>query len=374
LKKKSGETMTFADLFCGIGGFRLAFENAGCTCVFSSEIDKFARQTYTANFRDEPCGDITKIKTSVIPKFDILTAGFPCQAFSIAGVRRGFDDTRGTLFFEIARLLKFHEPKAFLLENVKGLLNHEGGRTFETIMHVLKSLNYQIFCKILNAKNFGLPQNRERIFIVGFRNDIFCEDFAFPKGAGIQSRLRDILDDEVSVDNYWNAGSYETLKRHKERNAENGFGYRVCDLDGIAYTLMSCRYARKQNLIADTRISRTELWVHGKNLEAIRIFTPRECARLQGFPENFVIPVSKDNAYRQFGNSVAVPVVKAIAERIVGVLERRVIALHDSDKTKFPNLALMKISAWHKAKGELLRFAENAELEDNFSQSCNFNH
>src|SRR5690606_23045928 len=225
------------DLFAGIGGIRLGFELTNRTeNVLSVEMDKYACQTYEANFGDNPYGDVTKIKEEELEDFDILLAGFPCQAFSIAGRRLGFEDTRGTLFFDVARIIKYKRPKAFLLENVKGLVNHKGGKTLETILHVLENeLNYKVFVKVLNAKDYGLPQNRERIYIVGFDHQEI--DFQFPTYNGPSNVLRDILEEHEVSSKYYLSDTYlETLKAHRKRHESkgNGFGYQILDYDGIS--------------------------------------------------------------------------------------------------------------------------------------------
>lgn len=304
---------TFIDLFAGIGGFRLAFEKAGGKCVFSSEWDKFSQQTYLANFGDFPAGDITQISSGDIPDFDILTAGFPCQPFSIAGVSKhnalgvahGFEHpTQGTLFFDVVCIIREKQPKAFLLENVKNLQSHDRGRTFEIIRNTLENeLNYHISYKLVDAASL-LPQHRERIFIVGFREPI---DFSFPTLPNLQPKIRDILEENVDdkytlSDHLW---QYLQNYAEKHRKKGNGFGYGLVSLDGISRTL-SARYYKDGSEILIPQ--------EGKNP---RKLTPRECARLMGFPDDFKIVVSDTRAYKQFGNSVAVPVVEAIAKAMV---------------------------------------------------------
>ncbi len=310
----------FIDLFAGIGGFRLAMEKAGFDCVFSSEWDRFAAQTYEANFSDFPAGDITKIQSSEIPAYDILCAGFPCQPFSIAGVSKknslgrshGFlDRTQGTLFFEIARILRDTKPSAFILENVKNLVSHEGGRTFATILNTLQNdLGYTLRYQIINADSL-LPQNRARIYIVGFRSPRAAERFSFPVPGNSAPRLRDILEKKtpdryILSDHLW---KYLNDYREKHRLAGHGFGFGLADLNGKTRTL-SARYYKDGSEIL--------IPVRGRNP---RRLTPRECARLMGFPENFQIVVSDTQAYKQFGNSVAVPVVREIARSLFRALE-----------------------------------------------------
>jgi DNA (cytosine-5)-methyltransferase 1 len=317
----------FIDLFAGIGGFRLALQNLGGKCVFTSEWDKFSKQTYKANFGEIPFGDITKDKTkNYIPDdFDVLCAGFPCQAFSIAGRRGGFEDTRGTLFFDVAEIIKKKQPKAIFLENVKGLRNHDKGKTLATILNVLREdLNYYVpEPRILNAKEFGVPQNRERIFIVGFRKDLGIAEFQYPESTDTSATLEDILEgDEVSVKYYLSTTYLQTLKNHRARHESkgNGFGYEIIPKDGTANAVVCGGMGRERNLVLDDRLTNFKpiTKISGKvNREGVRKMTPREWARLQGFPDDFKIVVSDAQAYKQFGNSVAVPAIQATAEKII---------------------------------------------------------
>lgn len=305
------------DLFAGIGGTRLGFQLHGnVKSVFSSEWDKFSVKTYIANFGDTPEGDITKIDEKDIPNHDILVGGFPCQAFSQAGLKKGFNDTRGTLFFDIARILKEKRPKAFLLENVKNLKGHDRGKTFKIIMKTLDELNYDTHVSILKAKDFGVPQNRERIYIVGFdKNTIKNSDaFEFPEPSNTPTKVGDILEKNVDEkytisDKLW-AGHQRRKREHK--NKGNGFGYTMFNSDSEYTNTISARYYKDGSEILIEQ--------PGKNPRKI---TPREAARLQGFPENFVIPVSNTQAYRQFGNSVSVPVIYAIASNILDILDKQ---------------------------------------------------
>ena len=319
------------DLFAGIGGIRLGFEQ---TCrirnVFSAEIDKYACQTYKVNFEDDPSCDVTKINTKDIPDFDILLAGFPCQAFSIAGKRCGFEDTRGTLFFDVARIIKAKRPKAFLLENVKGLVSHNQGKTLKTILNVLEELNYKYSFKILNSKDYGVPQNRERIYIVGFDYDRYNKvdiDFKFPKSLNKSLKLKDILqENEVSNKYYLSEKYLNTLKAHKLRHEGkgNGFGFKILDPSGIANAIVVGGMGRERNLIIDNKLTNfipTTNKDGGINKELIRTLTPREWARLQGYPDTFKIPVSDTQAYKQFGNSVSVPVIYEIAKKLLSKLD-----------------------------------------------------
>lgn len=314
---KNPETAQYRmiDLFAGIGGTRLGFQLTGKTkTVFSSEIDKFAIKTYEANYADTPHGDITEIDEKDIPDHDILVGGFPCQAFSQAGKKLGFEDTRGTLFFEIARIIKEKRPKAFLLENVKNLKGHDKGKTFKVIENTLKELDYAVFNILFKAKDFGVPQNRERIYIVGFdkRQVTNYQNFKFPTPPMTETRLGDILEKNVS-DKY--TISNKLWEGHQRRKAEhkkngNGFGYSLFNEDSPYSNTISARYYKDGSEILIEQ--------KGKNP---RKLTPREASRLQGFPKNFIIPVSDTQAYKQFGNSVAVPVINAIAKEILAVLD-----------------------------------------------------
>ncbi len=320
----------FIDLFAGIGGFRIAMQNLGGKCVFTSEWDKSAQITYAANFGETPFGDITKEETkNFIPDdFDLLCAGFPCQAFSIAGRRGGFDDTRGTLFFEVAEIIKRKQPKAIFLENVKGLRNHDKGKTLETILNVLRNdLGYFVpEPQIINAKNFGVPQNRERIYIVGFRKDLDVNAFEYPNPTGDKTSFADIKEEKVVPTRYYLSTQYMlTLRNHKARHESkgNGFGYDIIQDDGIANAIVVGGMGRERNLVIDDRIVDFTPTTHIKgvvNREGIRKMTPREWARLQGFPDKFVIPVADVSAYKQFGNSVAVPAIQATAEKIINMI------------------------------------------------------
>ena len=322
------------DLFAGIGGIRLGFDQAfedSIKTVFVSEWDKKAVETYRANFNDD-CdifGDITAVDENDIPKHDILLAGFPCQAFSLAGQKKGFQDARGTLFFDVARIIKKHKPKVVFCENVKNLVNHDRGRTFQVIKNILENLGYTVFYKILNSKNFGVPQNRERIYVVAFRNDIAPNEFIFPIKTDDTKVLKDILEEhEVSSKYYLSTSYLSSLKKHKERHAlkGNGFGYEIRDMNSLAGAIVCGGMGRERNLIIDERLTDFTPVTHIKgevNREYIRKMTPREWARLQGFPNNFKFVVADTHLYKQFGNSVTVPVIRAIAEQIKIHLEKR---------------------------------------------------
>ena len=326
---------TFIDLFAGIGGFRIALQNLGGKCVYSSEFDAKAQETYLANFGEMPFGDITKESTkSYIPKdFDILCGGFPCQAFSLAGRRLGFnDETRGTLFFEIEDILRKRQPKAFFLENVKGLAIHDKGRTLKTILEHLDDAGYDVVPpQILNAMDYGVPQHRERIYIIGFRKDlkINTENFHYPEPTSIgenRPKFRDVMEkQEVSVKYYLSTTYMETLIRHKARHeaAGHGFGYKIIDIDGVANAIVVGGMGRECNLLIDKRLTNFTPITHIKgevNRDGIRKMTPREWARLQGFPDDFKIVVADASAYKQFGNSVAIPAIQATAEKELQML------------------------------------------------------
>lgn len=327
----SQPTFTFIDLFAGIGGFRMAFQNLGGGCVFSSEWDEQARKTYYANYGEVPFGDITKETTkNRIPKgFDILCAGFPCQAFSLAGKRLGFAETRGTLFFDVAEILKRYQPKAFFLENVKGLVIHDKGRTFKTILNTLNEVGYVVpDPEIVNAMYFGVPQHRERIYIIGFRKDLGIrkEDFSYPEQKNVTKRWIDVREENPVPAKYYLSTTYiETLIRHKARHEAkgHGFGYEIIPDDGIAHALVVGGMGRECNLVIDFR--QTDLTpttrIKGEvNRQGWRKMTPREWARLQGYPDSFKIVVSDASAYKQFGNSVAVPAIQATGEQLIKTL------------------------------------------------------
>ena len=320
------------DLFAGIGGIRMGFEKAfgdELKTVFVSEWDKYAQKTYRENYHDsfEIAGDITQINENDIPSFDICLAGFPCQAFSIAGSREGFDDNfkgrnRGNLFLDVVRICKKHKPKVIFCENVKGLVIHDKGNTFRVICQAFRDIGYTVFWKVLNSKDFGVPQNRERIYIVAFRNDLNVTDFSFPEGIDESVCLNDILEDAPIPARYYLSDTYvETLRKHKERHKAkgNGFGYEIRDLDGIAGTLVCGGMGAERNLIIDHREHSMVPETHIKgeiNKEDIRKLTPREWARLQGFPDSYKLTLADTHLYKQFGNSVSVNVIQAIAEKI----------------------------------------------------------
>ena len=336
-------------MFAGIGGIRLPFQQLNGKCLFSSEWDKFAIKTYASNYGELPNGDITKIPSSQIPSHDILLAGFPCQAFSQAGLKKGFTDTRGTMFFEIQRILAAKQPKAFLLENVKQLKGHDKGKTLKTILEILrgenkqdipkdypvsdevrksmnKKLNYAVDFRVLRANNFGIPQKRERIYIVGFNRDYFKnrnaldkkieEMFSSLEQKKSVTRLGDILEENSKVEEKYTisdrllAGHIRRRKEHKIKG--NGFGYSLFNTESPFCNTISARYYKdgSEILIDQSDINKNP-----------RKLTPRECARIQGFPDEFnVSSVSDVQIYKQFGNSVSVPVIRNIASHMIEIL------------------------------------------------------
>jgi DNA (cytosine-5)-methyltransferase 1 len=306
------------DLFAGIGGMRLGFEKAGFETVYANDIDDSACQTYEANFGKIDNRDIESVGIEEIPNFDVLLAGFPCQPFSMIGKRDGLNDKRGKVFFQILKVLNGKKPMAFLLENVKYLKKHNDGKTFEFIKKELENAGngYNVFYDILDSKNFGVPQHRERIYIVGIKKSIPVT-FTFPQKAKRLRKkfIRQILEKNVLENYYLSEKYYTCLVNHKERHAKkgSGFGFAVLDSSGISNTLVSGNMGRERNLIQDVPCK--------KNHWGIRKLTERECARLQGFPDSFKIPVPMTQAYKQFGNAVSVPVVAEIARNLIHYLQ-----------------------------------------------------
>ena len=315
----------FIDLFAGIGGFHIALSSFGAKCVFASEIDKYAAETYKENFDIEPYGDITKINENDIPKHDILCAGFPCQAFSISGKQKGFEDSRGTLFFDVARIANSHRPKVLFLENVKNLAQHDEGRTLSIILRTLDNLNYTTNIKVLNASNFGLAQNRERIYIVAFRKDIDSKNFNFPLPTNQCIALEQFLEEETKnakvierkdINIYKDIENSESLfgstffNRPMQIGIVNkgGQGERIYHPKGHAITLS----ANGGGVGAKTGLYK----IDGK----IRKLSPRECARLQGYPDTFKINKLMTQSYKQFGNSVPINVLQYITREIARIL------------------------------------------------------
>ena len=323
----------FIDLFCGIGGFRFAFERAGCECVFSCDWDKYARETYKANFGEKPFGDIHSIAVADIPSHDILCAGFPCQPFSIAGVskkqslgrKHGFDDEKqGNLFFSIAEIIDYHKPSAFVLENVKNLKSHDKGRTFDIIYRTLtEALGYTVYHKVIDARSL-VPQHRERIFIVGFKNPIEYIYPSFPsKGPLLESILDPNPPEKYTLSNHL----WKYLQGYAQKHAEkgNGFGYGLVSGGDVTRTL-SARYYKDGS----------EILVYQGPKKNPRRLTPRECSLLMGYPAGFKIPASMSDtqAYKQFGNSVVVPVVSRIAKSVVKALSGSLYDNTTSSKSK----------------------------------------
>lgn len=335
-KKLNG--YTFIDLFAGIGGFHYALSSFGAECIFASEIDTKAANIYQINHNLKPDGDITQIDELDIPKHDILCAGFPCQAFSISGKQKGFEDTRGTLFFDIARIVNFHKPKILFLENVKNFIKHDNGKTLDTVVKVLEDMSYKVRYEVLNTSNFGLPQNRERVYIVAFRSDIDSSNFQFPR-LNLKSSLNEILEIEPEDGKVINRpdtkinkdfqpqsnifGVLESPNRAIQIGKVNkgGQGERIYHPSGHAITLSA--YGGGAG-------SKTGLYKIG---EIIRKLSPRECARLQGYPETFVIPNSISEAQKQFGNSVSINVLQHITKQITNVLEEN----EQENITRFTN-------------------------------------
>lgn len=321
--KQTLSNYNFIDLFAGIGGFRLAMESFGANCIFSSEIDKHAQTVYNLNYKELPEGDITKIDEKNIPKHDIICAGFPCQAFSISGKQLGFEDTRGTLFFDVARIAKEHRPKLLFLENVKNFATHKDGTTLQTVKSTLEELGYSVFYDVLNASNFGVPQSRQRIYILAFRNDLNVSDFNFPKTNGLKIKLNDILEKNEKIDllNYKIVRNDITLNNKViEKNvsgeypqkpirigtiSKGGQGERIYHPYGHAITLS----AHGGGVAGKTGC----YLVDGE----YRRLTEKEVARVSGFPENFKFHASKSQTYKQFGNTVVVNVLQEILKKII---------------------------------------------------------
>lgn len=298
----------FIDLFAGIGGTRLAFERAGGECVFSSEWDKHCQKTYEANFGEIPHGDITKINEKQIPDFDILVAGFPCQPFSSIGKRQGFlHATQGTLFYDVLRIIKNKQNKAFLLENVPGLTTHDNGRTFKIILDSLDDAGYQVFSKVLDAANFGVPQHRKRIYIVGFKKDLVKNrNFEFPEGNVEKKYINEFLEE---------AGNGYSISKHLQKTylfkKDDGRPKIVDKNSQIQVKTLVSTYHKIQRLTG-TFVKDGET--------GLRLFTVNECKAIMGFPKDYIVPVSRTQMYRQFGNSVAVPAVEAVAKKMIFLL------------------------------------------------------
>ena len=315
IKEKPHQGITVADMFAGIGAFHKAFQSFGAKIVYACEWDKNASEIYEKNYGLKPDGDITKVNVKNIPSHDILCAGFPCQPFSISGKQSGFDDSRGTLFFEIAKIVQEKHPKIILLENVKNLLNHDGGRTFQVIYQTLTDLDYKVFYQVLNASDFDVPQKRERLFILAIRNDLENINFQFPTKRNIKRHLEDILLPNEETDEYVIHRDDIQLSGVTEYNCDKplrigivnkgGQGERIYSPKGMSITLS----AYGGGVGAKTGLYR----INGK----VRKLAPRECARLMGFPDDFIIHENKNTAYKQFGNSIVVDVIQSIIEEMV---------------------------------------------------------
>ena len=313
----------FIDLFAGVGGIRLPFSELGGECIFTSEIDPKAAQTYFMNFNEMPSGDLRTFEVEEIPPHDLILAGFPCQPFSHAGLKQGFDDaTRGTLFFDITRIAAHHRPIALVLENVKGLVGHDKGNTMRVIERRLDELGYWVHAKVLNARDCGLPQNRERIYIVALRKDLVGSwEFNFPTPLRTETRVGSILEPASEVDSKYTLsdrlweGHQRRRREHKARG--NGFGFSLFSEDSTYTSTISARYYKDGSEILISQGPDAE----GRPRNP-RKLTPREAARLQGFPEWFILNPSRVQAYKQFGNAVSVPVVRAIAEVLVPVISK----------------------------------------------------
>lgn len=299
---------TFIDLFAGIGGFRMALQNVGGECLFSSEWDESAQKTYYENYGDVPFGDITKIDPNFIPDFDVLTGGFPCQPFSSIGKREGFRHrTQGTLFFYIAEIIRVKHPRAFILENVPGLLTHEEGKTYETIMDVLQNeLNYKVYPKVLNSADFGVPQERKRLYFIGFRNDIDTTNYQIPEGTGEKVGIGKFVETEAH-----GPCISEHLQKSYIFKKDDGHPQIIDSNSDFPVKTLCASYHKIQRI--------TGTFVRGGDT-GLRLLTENECKAIMGYPKDFRVPVSRTQMYHQFGNSVAVPVVQRLAESVVNTI------------------------------------------------------
>ena len=319
IKEKLLSGMTFIDLFAGLGGFRIALESLGAECVYSSEWDESVKGVYAENFGDIPDGDITQVDEKDIPEHDILCAGFPCQAFSISGKQRGFEDSRGTLFFEVARIVREKRPKVVFMENVKNFKTHDGGHTLDVVRKTMKALGYSFFYNVLNAADYGIPQKRERLYMVCFREDLNINTFKYPVHIPLKSHVEDFLLDDSSVENLYIDRPDICLNREEESKYSNksirlgtvnkgGQGERIYSTKGIAITLSA---------YGGGVFSKTGGYlVNGRT----RKLHPRECARLMGYPDSYIICKNPSQAYKQFGNSVVIDVIQFIAMEIGNAL------------------------------------------------------
>lgn len=314
----------FIDLFCGLGGFRLALEKQNCNCVFSSDIDKNVAQVYENNFGEYPNGDITQINANEIPDFDILCGGFPCQSFSIAGKRLGFEDSRGTMFFEVARILKEKKPKSFILENVKGITNHDNGKTLQTILNILEELGYTFVYKVINAKDIGIPQNRERWYCVGIRKDLnidISNDKIFPIEQKLLFTFDDIIDSTNIYEEYKISDTCnKNIQMHSHKVKDKKSKYT------LAYEIRPSRCQFKSDGISPCLTAK--MGTGGNNVPVVvelnRKLTEKECLKLMGYPEDYKIGKGF-HAYKQIGNSVAVPVLEQISQNLVKLIKNETI-------------------------------------------------
>ncbi|MEG1049798.1 MAG: DNA cytosine methyltransferase [Oscillospiraceae bacterium] len=312
---------TFIDLFAGLGGFRLALESLGARCVYSNEWDKFAQQVYAKNFGECPDGDITQINENDIPDHDILCAGFPCQAFSISGRQKGFEDSRGTLFFDVARIVRCKQPKIVFMENVKNFASHDNGQTLQAVKTTMEQLGYTFFQKVLNAVDYGVPQKRERIYIVCFRKDLNAQSFHFPKGFILTKHMENFLLEEKDIptnlyvnrpDTYMNNAVDDVYSNKSIRLGivnKGGQGERIYSTKGIAITLSAYGggiFAKTGGYLVNGRCRRLH---------------PRECARIMGYPDSYIIADNKNQAYKQFGNSVVIDVLQYVATEFGKVIK-----------------------------------------------------
>lgn len=407
---ESVATYRCIDLFAGIGGVRKGFELAAASdaleTVFVSEYDVHAATTYAANFSTPTeevegighllmnvegakiYGDITEVSNSALERikpFDICLAGFPCQAFSLAGKRRGFDDdykgmARGTLFQELIRVCETNKPKVVFCENVKGLLHHDGGKTFEVIRGAFKEAGYEVFYDILNSSDFDVPQNRERLYIVAFRKEIAPETFTFPIGSPTEKRIKDILEEEPVSSRYYLSTKYlDTLKRHRKRHEEkgNGFGYQVRRSDQLAGTLSCGGMGRERNLLVDERPHETGVvgLKHSPiNSENVRKMTPREWARLQGFPDLYKLPVADSHLYKQLGNTVTITVIQAIASVIFDYLDDcfSMRAINDVRRKVIIDCLTIRPMSHNELVNELRFLYPSTEYSGKVSQSVSY--
>ncbi len=321
VKKQWLENMTFIDLFAGIGGFRLALESLGANCVYSNEWDKHAQEVYYNNFGDMPKGDITKIDETTVPDHDILCAGFPCQAFSISGNQLGFNDSRGTLFFDVARIVKCKRPKVVFVENVKNFASHDNGRTLTVVKNTMEELGYTFYSEVLSAVDYGVPQKRERIYMVCFRNDLKIGKFAFPEPFELVKHVEDFLLNEEMIPEKLYVNRKDIYMSNIVDNQysnkpirlgivnKGGQGERIYSTKGIAITLSAYGggvFAKTGGYLVNGRY---------------RKLAPRECARIMGYPDSYIIANNDNQAYKQFGNSVVIDVLQYIAIEFGKVLE-----------------------------------------------------